>query len=269
MIITHGIHSRIVALQAKSEFNQNNERIIVSERSPENAARFLAEINETILSRTLKFTNDSGAQIGLEVVGRRVLRVALIENLTTDIAIDGLVGKPLSDSEKLEEVTRVIRDFTDNAEEISIVSSELEMGFGEYMIGLPVADLSKRILGENYKSEFSEKTTNVALDVLTHLDDVEAWLIIRNDEDWMSFGDPTVVSTLQKNVENNLKNIHSYLDQLSRISGDKICTIIGKVEKKAKSIICMRTKNELAFAIVPSLMTSDLLSYWKSENKLR
>lgn len=268
MMITEGIQSRLRALGGKSQFNDAGARVISAKLSPKNAARFLSEISESILARTLKFSNDSGAILEIEVVGRRVLRVLDVQGLSTQTGIEELVEKPLSETEDLDGLLQMIRDFTTNANQIAVISTPLEMGFGEIIIGLPVAHISRGVLGDQYRSEFSPISSHAAYDILMHLDAVDALIITNSDDDDMSFGEPEVVATLGQYVEGHIEEIQTYLDQFSEKPGKRACTVIGQLSGKNAAMICLRTKGQLAFAIIPGDSVETLLNSWKMENQL-
>lgn len=268
MIITHGIHSRLVSTQAKSIFNRSKARVIVSGKPADNSASILAEINETILARTLHFTNNSSAELSLDVIDRRILRIASANNLQTVEEIATLIGKSLSEAENLEDILQIIFDFTERTEEISVTTSVLEIDPTENIVGLPVAHLSKQFSGDQFKSDFSERVSNVAYDILIELQEAKAWYIVAEGDDGISFGDLAVVSELQQFVESNKKDIQSYLDQLAPTVGSNICTAIGRLAGEGAAIVCMRTKSETAFAVIPANLTGPLLRTWKKQMTL-
>ncbi len=267
MNAVHSINSRLDALRGKSVFNQNNYRIISSGKPRDNASNLLGEIDETILARQLNFETSTGARLRLDVVARRVLRVASVDSPESQIAASALIGKPLSESEHLEEFSRLICDFANDVDEISVVSSGLNYVSGSDLVGLPVSRIFKQILVENSQPASDMPNGSPAHNILTQAD-VANWLIAQGEDAGQSSGDSDVVATLQQLVDDGVSDIEAYLDRLVSSPGDAVCTVIGDMSDKGESILCLRLGNQLAFATVPAGSVQSLVQAWAKENKL-
>ena len=265
MNAVHSINSRLDALRGKSVFNQNNYRIISSSKPKDNASNLLGEIDETILARRLNFKTGSGAWLRLDVVARRVLRIASVDSPDSKIAASPLIGKPLSETEHLEEFSQLVLDFADGADEISVVSTALDYVSGSDLVGLPVSRIFKQILIENNQPASGMPNGSPAHNVLTQAD-VTDWLIVQGQDAGQSSGDSAVVATLQQMVDDDVSGIESYLDRLVSAPGDAVCAVIGDMSDNGKSALCLRVGDQLAFAVAPAGSIQSLMQAWAKEN---
>ena len=265
MNAVHSINSRLDALRGKSVFNQNNYRIISSGKPRDNASNLLGEIDETILARQLNFKTGSGARLCLDVVARRVLRIASIDSPESQIAASSLIGKPLSESEHMEEFSQLILDFSEGSDEISVISTALDYVSGSNLVGLPVSRIFKQILVENNKPVSDMPDGNPAHNFLTQAG-VTDWLIVQGEDAGQSSGDSDVVATLQQLADDGVSSTEAYLDRLVSAPGDAVCVVIGDMSDNGKSALCLRVGDQLAFAAVPAGSVQSLVQAWAKQN---
>jgi len=264
MNTAQSINSRLDALLGKSIFNQNNYRIISTGKPEDNAVNLLGEIDETILARRLDFKTGSGARLRLDVVARRVLRIASIDAPETRVSASTLIEKSLSESEHLAEFSQLVLDFTESADEISVVSSALDYVSGSNLVGLPVSRIFKQILVEYDKTVSAMSNGNPAHNILTQAK-VTDWLILQGEDAGNSSGETDIVTGLQQLADNDISSIESYLDRIVSTPGDTVCAVIGNMAGNGKSVLCLRVGGQLAFALVPADSLQSVVHAWAKE----
>ena len=120
-------------------------------------AAILAEISETLQPRRLLFRNDQGGQVGVDVSSGRVLRLApeSTHGFVTGIDSETLQALARSVDRQEHALSRMLRAFSDNAEQIAVESlppenmpSALEVGVLPEILTLPPEYVGAKAVSE-------------------------------------------------------------------------------------------------------------------------
>jgi hypothetical protein len=129
---------RLLALQTASRFAPGGPRILTAPGEVNPLRALLAEIEETLLARTLRFETDAGARLELEVAGRRLLRLAAASGVT---GAETCLAAPALDDSHLADLVRVLSAFARPGCALNVVVSPLDRAGDGVSVGLPVARL--------------------------------------------------------------------------------------------------------------------------------
>ncbi len=252
MSISVDLLARLNTLQEEPQFNPAGQRIISLGDPADNATAILNEIDQTILARQLSFTTGSGDVLSLDVVGRRALRV---------VAGGGAVeaGKYLTESDDLDDFLQMVLGFGHEAKEVSVINNEPSEGLDSSIVGLAAARMMKRIKDIEYAPE----SGSVAQKILNRIPDADIWLIIRGEDAGESFGDNDLIETLREFADSQLESIDSHLDSLAQKPDAAVATIIGNLSGDGKVMLCLRTGDQLAFAVLPTGSVSTTMLAWQ------
>ena len=264
---------RLDAMQTPSRFDSNGARII-SAMPQDNVVRLLTEINETVLARSLQFATGTGAKLSMDVAGRRVLRISDITDSNGNSAPDAIVGKELSQEDTENGFLSVIRDLAEGAESITVSAAALEKAGDGGAGGLSVSHIAELMSVDLHGQTAAPVSTppisapapgptSVASQFLAHLTGARAWFIAKGADTGASFGDPAIVDVLRQSAENGAKGIMAQLDQLGPGAGEPICAVIGNLSQEGTSIICLRTEDQLALAVIPANLLGSVVSAWR------
>lgn len=251
MSVSVDLLARLNALQKEPQFNSAGRRIIASGKPADNAIAILNEIDQTILARQLSFTTSSGDVLTLDVVGRRALRVVAGSEVVE-------AGKYLTESDNLDNFLQMLLGFGHEAKEISVISNEPSEGLDSSIVGLAAARMMKRIRDIEYAPE----SGSLAQKILNRIPDADIWLIVRGEDAGDSFGDSDLVEALRDFTSGQLESIDSHLDSLAQSPDAAVATIIGNLSGEGKVMLCLRTKEQLAFAILPTGSVSATMQAW-------
>ncbi len=261
MIQSKDIINRLKSLGQKSQFNQNNARIIASGNPDENVKALLQEINETILARTLEFQTDTGAKLGLDVIGRRVLHISSLQMPNRD-GPRPPIGELLSEGDHLEQFVQTISLFAGNANELSVIASTPDQAFDTSAVGLRAGRLLKSIPESIKAEEPATKTGSMAIGILKSIQGITDWLIIKGADAGENSGDTKTVAKLKEVAETNNEKLDSYLDQFSANPKGPVASVVGVLSGNSDSILCFRINEQLVLAVVSSEAIPSIINKW-------
>ncbi len=265
MIQSRDIIKRLKSLGQKSRFNRNNARIIASGNPGENVKALLQEINETILARALEFQTDTGAKLGLDVIGRRVLHITALQ-MPNEGETSPLIGELLSEGDHLEQFIQTISLFAKDANEVSVIASMPDQAFDTSAVGLQAGHLLKNIPASNEVKEPAIKDASAAIAILTGIPGITEWLIAKGDDAGVNSGDSKTITELEKVAENTAETLDHYLDQFTANPMEPVATVVGTLSDNYDSILCFRINNQLGLAVAPSDSIPSIIDTWRNKN---
>jgi hypothetical protein len=138
------INMRLQSLRSPSRIAPGGFRVIASPPGGgDPLSALLREMNETILGRTLTFESNVGAQMSVDVSGRRVLRLVSANGLADADAC--LAAETLDDDHK-DDLLKLFQAIADPRHELRVSSTPLTRSSDSVSVGLPVALLADLLL---------------------------------------------------------------------------------------------------------------------------
>jgi hypothetical protein len=138
------INSRLQSLRSRSRVAPGGFRVIASPPGGDDPlSALLREMNETILGRTLTFESNVGAQMSVDVSGRRVLRLVSANGLADADAC--LAAETLDDDHK-DDLLKLFQAIADPRHELRVSSTPITRSSDGVSVGLPVALLADLLL---------------------------------------------------------------------------------------------------------------------------
>jgi len=262
----HDLSARLKALSKKSKFNRNNARILASGNPDENNNALLIEIYETILARHLEFQTDSGANMGLNVSGRRALCITSMKDAAGSDIDNPLIGVPLSEDEHQEAFIKIALAFAKDADELAVISSIPKQPFDTSAVGLQASRIYKHIQKVQEAAAVPvEKEGTPAVRIADNSQDVLGWIVVKGVDAGQTAGDPEAIAALKQIAEDSGDAVDTYLNQFTTAADQPVAVMAGVLAGTGKAMLCIRVDGQLLFALALADSSDSLLQAWNDE----
>ncbi|MFC2968010.1 hypothetical protein [Acidimangrovimonas pyrenivorans] len=184
-------------LRGRTAAERDGGRLLDLAGPGDGTAAILREIDETVLGRELDFTNDAGAVLGLDVSGRRLLRVRSVP----DAAFAALAGQALSGTrdETAATLHGLIERFAGTSAALTVTARKLARRpqVGEELGCAPAA------LAEAWQVSLTAPPRGGGLDgfLATAAPLSRAWFVLDGDEITDQAGDDALLQRLYAAAE--------------------------------------------------------------------
>jgi hypothetical protein len=285
------ILARLEALSTPSQVAPGGARVIADLAHPSPMAALLREVNETILSRSLRVESSGGSSLTLDIAGRRVLR------LTEATGVPGaercLAAETLDDDHK-GDLIQVLQTVATRRHELRVTSRPLPGAGDAVSVGLPVAVLADLVQVElNEVTELEpeppaapEPAPAPAAPVLAvvppatpdspeasafrSLTDfaaqvgpaLTAWLVRGGPGDGAAEGPDEFLGPLRSFVEEEGASVQGQLDRVAQRPGAEVCLVLGATLVEGHSVVCARAGDGLLLGVIEGGAAPALLRAW-------
>lgn len=261
------IVARLRALQTVSRVASGGMRLIADARDRRPLAALMREVNETVLGRSLTFASSGGAQITLEVAGRRVLRLVAAD--VPGVAAESCLAAPVLEDTHKDALIAVLEGAALRGHDLSVLSRPSGRDGDEVSVGLPVALLADLLLidldalsGDDSEAlPPAEALAPSAPEVVAtgavlqrfalHMGpSLMAWLIVGGPDDGASAGAEEMVTHLGGFLEGEGLALSAQLDRVATTIGGTAALVLGASLQEGHCTICARHGDGLLVGLI-------------------
>lgn len=260
------IVARLQALQTVSRVASGGVRLIADARDRRPIAALLREVNETVLGRSLTFASSGGAQITLEVAGRRVLRLVAAD--VRGVAADSCLAAPVLEDTHKDALIAVLEAAAPRGHDLSVLSQPSGRDGDEVSVGLPVALLADLMLidldtlaGDEDATappeawdpaEAGVPATGAMLQRFAlHMGpSLMAWLVFGGPDNGASAGPEEMVSHLGGFLEGERAALSAQLDRVATTAGGTAALVLGASLQQGHCTLCARHGDGLLIGLI-------------------
>ncbi|MBV1867954.1 MAG: hypothetical protein KUG69_08630 [Marinosulfonomonas sp.] len=224
----------------------------------------LNEIDETVMARLLVFRNDAGNTVELEVVNRRLLRVA--GSSTQAMPDTTLPGQVFSEANGLlaTSLSEVLEKFLTESEQVFVQAKRLEQAPDPTIIGCACKILAQAWSLNLYPSHGCAAADLIEKFIATCADIASAWVQIENGNVEHTGGAEKQVKRLVEIVDETLVEFDAGLNK--HLLGSKVtrCVTLGPQGETGDVVLYAKSMTSGAVMVLPDAHLTDVIAKWRS-----
>jgi len=260
------LKSKLEKLGAEESGALSDGRVFEVANLDEVMTVMLREIDETLLGRELEFRNDRGDMVGLEVSGRRLLRVnkVLPERLAT--SFKSLLKVTTFDSlgPEIDDMARLLDAFSEETKNLTVTSQSLSRAMGSSEVGCSPDSLAQAWSLDPVEAIEENEDSAVASFLDSCREFVSAWIQLKEGAITRQSGNEAMIKRLVSLANDGFSIPDIGLKQTSDSVESKRCIVLRAPSLEQQSVLFAENENRAALVLFPAKNLSQVISKWHS-----